>query len=209
MQTRFRPNFSTCPLRLNALRHHIQCHGKLKYKFETVELFLFGDVLVCRGVRMILQPDWRVAFSISIRLIMCALSTVQAANSQDRDDLPKTQKGEEVQITAPTSHRDESSDSASATLPVKYWGNSFSLKFHRPSCPFAKAMSAHHVMFFNFRRQAIDSGQVPCRYCLPPNWTTVRASLWHPAELPKKEFSMPEPTTESVDVPAIPPQLPR
>lgn len=74
----------------------------------------------------------------------------------------------------------------SEDLPIKYWGNSFSLKFHRPSCPFAKAMSAHHVMFFNFRKQAVESGQAPCRYCLPPNWTTVRASIWHPAELPAK-----------------------
>lgn len=74
-------------------------------------------------------------------------------------------------------------------LPVKYWGNSFSLKFHRPSCPFAKAMSAHHVMFFNFRKQAVENGQVPCRYCLPPSWTSVRAALWHSAELPAKTQS--------------------
>jgi hypothetical protein len=101
----------------------------------------------------------------------------------------------------------------SETLPIKYWGNSFSLKFHRPSCPFAKAMSAHHVMFFNFRRQAVDSGQVPCRYCLPPNWTTVRASIWHPAELSKQtsdsaDSSMPEPNPESMNAPAIPTQKP-
>jgi hypothetical protein len=64
-----------------------------------------------------------------------------------------------------------------STLPVKYWGNSFSLKFHRPSCPFAQAISADHVMFFNFRKQAVDSGQTPCRYCLPPFWTTVKASI--------------------------------
>lgn len=76
-----------------------------------------------------------------------------------------------------------------ADLPVKYWGNSFSLKFHRPSCPFAKAMSAHHVMFFNFRKDAVDSGQVPCRYCLPPSWTSVHAALWHSAELKAKTES--------------------
>ncbi|HEY9677910.1 MAG TPA: Ada metal-binding domain-containing protein [Drouetiella sp.] len=68
-------------------------------------------------------------------------------------------------------------------LPVKYWGNLFSMKFHRPSCPFAKAMSPHNVVFFNFRRQAIESGQVPCRYCLPPNWTTVRAEILNPDAL--------------------------
>lgn len=76
-------------------------------------------------------------------------------------------------------------------LPIKYWGNSFSLKFHRPSCPFAKAMSADHVMFFNFRREAVDSGQVPCRYCLPPNWTTVRATIMPKAKTTQQEVEMP------------------
>ncbi len=133
---------------------------------------------------MIVQPDWRAIFSVAL---LSALSFVPAAIAQQQD------------TTRPE-------------YPIKYWGNSFSLKFHRPSCPFAKAMSAHHVMFFNFRRQAVDSGQVPCRYCLPPNWTTVRATLWHPAELPKKDLPTPEPTSESVDAPAIPPippQLPK
>jgi len=52
-------------------------------------------------------------------------------------------------------------------LPIKYLGNCFSGKFHRPSCPFAKAMNARHVVFFHFRREAIERGQKPCRYCLP------------------------------------------
>ncbi len=62
-------------------------------------------------------------------------------------------------------------------LPVKYWGNSFSLKFHRPSCAFARAMNARHVVFFHFRRQAIESGQRPCRYCLPPFIKRVECKL--------------------------------
>jgi len=48
----------------------------------------------------------------------------------------------------------------------KYVGNSFSFKFHRPSCPFAKAMWRGHVIKFQYRKQAIDAGQKPCRYCL-------------------------------------------
>jgi hypothetical protein len=65
-------------------------------------------------------------------------------------------------------------------LPIKYWGNSFSGKFHRPSCPFAQVMSLRHVIFFNFRRQAVESGQTPCRYCLPPFWTSVKSKILPP-----------------------------
>ena len=64
-----------------------------------------------------------------------------------------------------------------AERPIKYWGNSFSLKFHRPSCAFAKAMNARHVVFFYFRRDAIASGLKPCRYCLPPFIKRVECKL--------------------------------
>jgi hypothetical protein len=91
------------------------------------------------------------------------------------------------------------------TLPVKYWGNSFSLKFHRPSCPFAQAMSTHHVMFFNFRKQAVDSGQTPCGYCLPPFWTTVKASILPAAPLTPSTPSMPSmPLKKSGKSPGLP-----
>ena len=61
--------------------------------------------------------------------------------------------------------------------PYKYWGNCFSLKFHRPSCPFARAMNPSRVEFFRFRFQAIAKGEVPCRYCLPPVVTRVSGVL--------------------------------
>ena len=149
---------------------------------------------------MIVQPDWRAIFSVAL---LSALSTLPAANAQQQDATSMVRNSE---MSAKGIERPR------PEYPIKYWGNSFSLKFHRPSCPFAKAMSAHHVMFFNFRRQAVEAGQVPCRYCLPPNWTTVRAALWHPAELLKKDLSTPEPTFEPVDapsIPPIPPQLPK
>jgi hypothetical protein len=82
--------------------------------------------------------------------------------------------------------------SAPSELPIKYWGNTFSLKFHRPSCPFAQAMSAHHVIFFNFRKQAVEAGQAPCRYCLPPNWTTVKAVLLKPSNSVQERLLPPE-----------------
>ncbi len=66
---------------------------------------------------------------------------------------------------------------AAESLPYKYVGNNFSHKFHRPSCPFAKAMDVEHVELFHFRKEAIDAGQSPCRYCLPPYWKTVQSKL--------------------------------
>jgi hypothetical protein len=59
----------------------------------------------------------------------------------------------------------------------KYVGNLFSLKFHRPSCPFARAMWRGNIIRFQYRKQAIEAGQKPCRYCLPPNWKSVGASI--------------------------------
>jgi hypothetical protein len=67
-------------------------------------------------------------------------------------------------------------------LPYKYVGNSYSLKFHRPSCPFAKAMSVNHVQLFHFRREAIEAGEKPCNYCLPQSWGSVKAVVKPPLD---------------------------
>ena len=60
---------------------------------------------------------------------------------------------------------------------VKYIGNSVSGKFHRPWCPFEQVMNAHKAVFFHFRRDAIQAGFVPCRYCLPPFVKRVKCVL--------------------------------
>lgn len=65
-------------------------------------------------------------------------------------------------------------------LPYKYWGNSFSGKFHRPSCPFGKAMNTSHLELYHFRCEAVASGKTPCRYCLPPTWRSVSCVLLKP-----------------------------
>jgi|GEM_PF-2684234 len=62
-------------------------------------------------------------------------------------------------------------------LPYKYQGNLISRKFHRPRCPFAKVMSASKKIRFHFRYQAIAQGYCPCRYCLPPTWTSVSGAI--------------------------------
>lgn len=66
---------------------------------------------------------------------------------------------------------------AQPNLPYKYLGNRQSLKFHRPRCPFAQIMSRSKRHNFHFRRQAIEAGYHPCRYCLPPYWTSVSVKL--------------------------------
>jgi hypothetical protein len=65
-------------------------------------------------------------------------------------------------------------------LPFKYVGNSFSSKFHRPSCMFAKCISSYHAVFFAQRHNAIEGGYTPCRWCLPPNWKTVHLIIVPP-----------------------------
>lgn len=66
--------------------------------------------------------------------------------------------------------------------PYKYIGNSYSGRFHWRTCPFGKAESAHHIVLFSYRKQAIEAGFSPCRYCLPPDWKVVRAKLLAPAQ---------------------------
>jgi hypothetical protein len=72
---------------------------------------------------------------------------------------------------------DQRSPTDTSGLPYKYVGNSFSLKFHRPSCRYAKAMNVHHVQLFHYRREAIEAGEKPCNYCLPQSWGSVQAFL--------------------------------
>jgi hypothetical protein len=69
-------------------------------------------------------------------------------------------------------------------LPYKYIGNSFSRKFHRPSCPFAKVMWSKRMELFQMRKQAIDGGYSPCHYCLPQVWTRVQGTI---KSLPQKD----------------------
>ncbi len=61
--------------------------------------------------------------------------------------------------------------------PFKYTGNLCSRKFHRPRCPFSRVMAEYKRTRFHFRYQAVAQGYKPCRYCLPPFWTTVRATI--------------------------------
>ena len=67
-------------------------------------------------------------------------------------------------------------------LPYKYYGNNFSHKFHRPSCPFGSCISHRHLVLFHFRKEAIAANFTPCCYCLPPFWLTV-----HSVILPKQD----------------------
>lgn len=88
---------------------------------------------------------------------------------------------------------------AAESLPYKYVGNNFSHKFHRPSCPFAKAMDVEHVELFHFRKEAIDAGQSPCRYCLPPYWKTVESKLI-PNTVRERPAPQPVPPASGQDV---------
>jgi hypothetical protein len=119
--------------------------------------------------------------------IMLATATMLSACCEAcADDDPLTDQRQSVDVNCSSDTEEqfpasESVDSAAASPVVaartQYWGNSFSLKFHRPSCPFAQAMNPIHVQFFQSGQQAIALGERPCRYCLPPYWTSVRCVL--------------------------------
>ncbi len=73
-------------------------------------------------------------------------------------------------------------EQAPEQLPYKYYANSFSHKFHRPSCPFGMCISKRHLVLFHFRKDAIEAHYAPCKYCLPPVWWSV-----HGVILPNKD----------------------
>ncbi|MDZ4832217.1 MAG: hypothetical protein SGJ27_00295 [Candidatus Melainabacteria bacterium] len=110
-------------------------------------------------------------------------------DSDDRHDLlgqdsPQQQEPhvrqdpQEQNVSSPHEKNVSALPQESNEQPIyKYVGNLFSLKFHRPSCKFARVMWRQHVIRFQYRKQAIDAGQKPCRYCLPPNWKSVEAKI--------------------------------
>lgn len=102
--------------------------------------------------------------AVSIVIILAALSmlliSMQAEAKENSIEFNKTILGQQA-----------------GARTFKYHGNSFSLKFHKPSCPFAKAMNPNHLRIFPFRFQAIEAGLVPCRYCLPPFTKSVKAII--------------------------------
>jgi micrococcal nuclease len=48
-----------------------------------------------------------------------------------------------------------------------YIGNSASYRFHRPSCPFGKAVAGRHRVLFESAHRASWEGYSPCRQCKP------------------------------------------
>jgi len=83
-------------------------------------------------------------------------------DSADGDD----KKRDPDQIADDNSYGEDKSSGADEQC--HFWGNSYSLKFHQKSCPFAQAMNPRHVQFLKNAREALELGERPCRYCLPP-----------------------------------------
>jgi hypothetical protein len=65
---------------------------------------------------------------------------------------------------------------------AKYVGNSYSHKFHRPGCPFAKQIWGDRIVEFQYRQQAVDDHYLPCQYCLPRVWLSVHACIICPVK---------------------------
>ena len=106
-----------------------------------------------------------MVFSALLLLVLLVLPPA-LAKDEPPNDINLSPRPDDLPLASPV-----------VATPAQYWGNSFSLKFHRPSCPFAQAMNPIHVQFFQSRHAAIEQGERPCRYCLPPYWTSVHCVL--------------------------------
>ncbi len=114
------------------------------------------------------------------------------ATDQTTEEGEHNPPGADQSDTAPATHRvapaidftrEASSDretnqrTGEVRAAYKYLGNSFSMKFHRPSCPFARMMWRCNVVRFPFRKDAVERGYKPCKYCLPQSWKSVGAKI--------------------------------
>ena len=110
----------------------------------------------------------RINETIAVVLLCLALAvTVQAEESGD--DRQKNVTPNAIPI-------DDVDDNKGDEV-CHYWGNSFSLKFHVKSCPFAQAMNPRHVQFLKTVQEALTLGEKPCRYCLPPYELSVSCKI--------------------------------
>jgi len=119
-------------------------------------------------------------FNVGMAFLICSFGCSALA-----DEIP-------AQTQVSTYESDLPRPAQGANLPVKYVGNSVSLKFHKPSCPFARVMSYSKRVQFHFRRQAVACGHKPCRYCLPQTWTVCRAKILTPLTGAKDELPHPQ-----------------
>lgn len=121
--------------------------------------------------------------SLRFALILCLMLVYESAVASE---LEKTSQFQSTELTPAvmeesggqaTSSDQAEAEGASDRVAYKYIGNAFSMKFHRPSCPFARAMWRSNVVRFQFRKEAITRGFKPCKYCLPQSWKSVGAKI--------------------------------
>jgi hypothetical protein len=111
--------------------------------------------------------------------------TIPLALAKDRQPLleaaTESTAVKESRQNNPGQHAGESAnaegDDSAGVETCHFWGNSYSLKFHRKSCPFALAMNPRHVQFLKNAREALELGEKPCRFCLPPYWLDVSCKI--------------------------------
>ncbi len=106
-----------------------------------------------------------------------SFSQIVLAQSQDELNQKEESSAEENLSNESLANEEQIEPKSDTQLPYKYYGNSFSHKFHRPSCPFGEAISKRHLVLFHFRHEAIEAHYAPCRYCLPPVWCKVHGVL--------------------------------
>jgi hypothetical protein len=112
----------------------------------------------------------KLVANIAIFLLLITLPAVSAEEKTTADKKGSTPD------TIPSASDDEDKG-PEADEQCQFWGNSYSLKFHLKSCPFALAMNPRHVQFLKNANEALKLGEKPCRYCLPPYTLEVSCKI--------------------------------
>ena len=120
----------------------------------------------------------RPKLKISLRVaFLCSFLQLSASAQSDFAEVKELSKEQNRNPAAEAETKAETAGQIKNSLPFKYTGNKYSHKFHRPRCPFCRAMAPSKRLAFHFRCQAIAAGYAPCKYCLPARWTTVQAAI--------------------------------
>jgi len=148
----------------------------MKLKFKPAYLGLLTALTCCQTV---CATELTSLVDQTSNLMPCAKETKQLIPAYDQDlqslnypDNPEANSSENIK-----DNLIRLGESSNEREIYKYIGNKFSNKFHRPWCPFEKAMNAHNALFFHFRHNAIAAGFKPCQYCLPLVVKRVRCVL--------------------------------
>lgn len=128
-------------------------------------------------------------FNLNYRLSVALLVLAIILNARELNA-----QNQQSTLTPQTQSQKSLSTKSSYNSAYQFIGNSFSRKYHKADCEFAKKINPAHVVFFTNSAQADNSGSKPCNWCLPVWSKDVHGSVLKKPEsriVPDKKESQP------------------